>query len=118
MTFRRCSRVIIDDRNHRDIDTPNSFCSMGCDDQLRGDAAEQAAAGGRDLEQHAEAMLISCFPARAAETELDVAITVVRLIAAATGNEKFRPRVRKGTRKIPPAKAEQRSRSPRRRLPQ
>src|SRR5204862_3944554 len=47
-------------------------------------------------------MLISCLPARAADTELDVAITVVRLIAAAAAIGKLRPRFRKGTRKMPP----------------
>src|SRR6266850_37752 len=47
-------------------------------------------------------MLIKCLPVRPAETELDVAITVVRLIAAATVNGKLRPRLRNGTRNTPP----------------
>ncbi len=47
-------------------------------------------------------MLISCLPARPAETVLDVAITVVRLIAAAIVIGKLNPRLRNGTRKMPP----------------
>src|SRR5262245_44009990 len=47
--------------------------------------------------------LITCSRLRAADTELDVAMTVARLIAAATGNDRLSPRVRKGTRKTPPA---------------
>jgi hypothetical protein len=47
-------------------------------------------------------MLISCLPARAADTELDVAITVVKLMAAATVNGRCRARLRKGTSSTPP----------------
>ena len=71
-------------------------------DQLRGDAAKEAAGGRRHLEQHPSRMLISCLPARPADTVLDVAMTVVRLIAAAALNEKPRTSFRKGTRKTPP----------------
>src|SRR5262249_24421799 len=46
--------------------------------------------------------LIKRWPARAADTELDVAITVVRLIAAATVIGRPSTRFRKGTTKMPP----------------
>ena len=54
-------------------------------------------------------MLISCLPVRPADTELDVAITVVRLIAAAACSGKLSPRFRNGTRKMPPPMPEQRA---------
>src|SRR5438105_4371668 len=47
-------------------------------------------------------ILISCLPARPADTLLDVAITVVRLMAAAAVNGNPRTRFRNGTRKTPP----------------
>jgi hypothetical protein len=47
-------------------------------------------------------MLISCWPARPADTELEVAITVVRLIAAAAVKGNPRTRLRNGTRNTPP----------------
>ena len=56
-------------------------------------------------------MLISCLPARLADTELEVAMTVVRLIAAATLKGKPRTRLRNGTRKTPPPQPEQRAKA-------
>src|SRR5262249_20807774 len=47
-------------------------------------------------------MLMRCLPARPADTVLDVAMTVVRLIAAATLNGRPSPRFRKGTRNTTP----------------
>jgi hypothetical protein len=45
---------------------------------------------------------MSCSPARPAETELDVAMTVARLMAAADFNGNPSARCRNGTRNTPP----------------
>ena len=57
-------------------------------------------------------MLISCLPARPAETVLDVAITVVRLIAAADRNRKIEPEVEERHEEDAAAEAEQRAQRP------
>ena len=54
-------------------------------------------------------MLISCLPALPADTVLDVAITVVRLIAAATREGKAEDEVEEGDEEHAAAEAEQRA---------
>ena len=54
-------------------------------------------------------MLISCLPRAPADTELDVAITVVRLIAAAAWNGKPITEVQERHQKDAAAEAEQRA---------
>ena len=52
-------------------------------------------------------MLINCLPARPADTELDVAITVVRLIAAATRERKTQTEIEERNQEDAAAEAEQ-----------
>src|SRR5262245_13688188 len=103
MTFRRFSRVIIVTAI-ADMVTPNSSCecrgSMKCA-VIAPSRLPPAVATSSSMPRR---RLITCSRLRAAETELDVAITVVKLIAAATGNENLRTRVRNGTRNTPPAR--------------
>ena len=75
-----------------------------------GDSARKAAGSGGDLEQHAEPQVDrAAGPAVPAETALDVAITVIRLIAAALLNRQAEADVEKGHQEHAAADAEQRA---------
>ena len=84
------------------VAAPNSFCTVACASICAVTPPSRLPAAVATSSTIPRRMLISCLPARAADTELDVAITVVRLIAAAAAIGKLRPRFRKGTRKMPP----------------
>ena len=72
---------------------PNNCCSVRLREQLRRDTAEQAARGGGHLEQHAEAHVDQLLAgARPADTELDVAITVVEADGRRDGERKAQGR--------------------------
>ena len=59
-------------------------------------------------------MLISCWPVRPADTELDVAMTVVRLIAAATREGKSEDEIEERHQEHAAAEPEQRAEAARR----
>ncbi len=81
---------------------PNSRCSTDCDTNWAVTPPRKLPAAVATSSSIPSFMLISCLPARPAETVLDVAMTVVRLIAAAALNGKPSTRLRKGTRNTPP----------------
>src|SRR3954454_13789075 len=81
---------------------PNSRCRIDCDTNCAVTPPRKLPAAVATSSSIPSFMLISCLPARPADTVLDVAITVVRLIAAAALNGNPRPRLRNGTRKTPP----------------
>src|SRR5262245_33007935 len=81
---------------------PNNFCSTDCATNCAVRPPRKLPPAVATSSSIPSFMLISCLPARPAETLLDVAITVVRLIAAAAVNGKPSTRLRNGTRKTPP----------------
>src|SRR4051812_10318769 len=81
---------------------PNIFCSTDCDTNCAVTPPRKLPAAVATSSSIPSFRLISCLPARPADTVLEVAITVVRLIAAAAPNGNPRTRFRNGTRKTPP----------------
>ena len=81
---------------------PNVFCRSDCDTNCAVTPPRKLPAAVATSSSIPSFMLIRCLPARPADTVLDVAITVVRLIAAAAPKGKPSTRFRNGTRKTPP----------------
>src|SRR3954462_13024087 len=81
---------------------PNSFCRTDCEMNCAVPPPRKLPAAVATSSSIPSFMLIRCLPALPADTVLDVAMTVVRLIAAAALNGNPRPRLGNGTRKTPP----------------
>ena len=81
---------------------PNRRCNSDCETNCAVTPPRKLPAAVATSSSIPSRMLISCLPARPADTVLDVAITVVRLIAAATVKGNPITRLRNGTRNTPP----------------
>ena len=114
MTLRRCSRVSMMIATMA-VTTPKSFCSVDCASICAVTPPSRLPAAVATSSSMPRRMLISCLPARAADTELDVAMTVVRLIAAATGEREVQDEVEERHQQHAAADAEQRAETARRR---
>ena len=88
---------------------PNSFCSVDCDSICAVTPPSRLPPAVATSSSMPRRMLINCLPARPADTVLDVAMTVVRLIAAAVVIGKLEPEIEEGHEEDAAAETEQRA---------
>src|SRR5438876_2609746 len=109
ITFRRPDLAIVATATSA-LTKPNSFCRTAWDRNWAVNPPRMLPAAVATSRSMPNLKFIKCCPALPAVTVLDVAITVARLMPAATPIGSPSPRLRSGTRKMPPPRP---SRAPR-----